>query len=368
MEPQSALEYCPRCQVVQPAFPFIENGVPRRRCQTCGFPVGAALTQPPPPVIEAAQRGIKILCVDDDPLLLRMFGDILRFHGYTVVTAPDGEAGLEAAGRERPNLIVLDVMMPGLDGFEVCRLLKADPATQAVPVIFLTAMTDPTLNAQAFEAGAVLALQKTVDTQTVIRTIEAALALRDRPTPAAETGMAATKGREAEGELSVPMQLTHATFWTEDKATFDGTFFLHLSAEAHDGPETVLDRLDTPDPFMVLGVADDGPVIILNKVQIIRVDLPAEAGPKEMGALLPAAYVEPVRVRLINGEQLDGTIRIEGPVGRQRLSDFLNAPTAYVALQGPAHLHLLQKRFISRIIPRKYDASHGERHTLHGED
>src|SRR5512145_416887 len=186
MEQQSVSEYCPRCQVVQPTFQFTENGTPRRRCQMCGFPVEAALAQEPQPVAEATAREIKILCVDDDSLILQMLGDILRFHGYTVVTAPDGETGLEAAGRERPSLILLDVMMPGMDGFEVCRLLKANPAMTAIPVIFLTAMNDPKLNAKAFEAGGVLAMQKTADTKAVIRTIEAALALSDRPAPAAE--------------------------------------------------------------------------------------------------------------------------------------------------------------------------------------
>jgi len=351
MEPQSVSEYCPRCQVVQPTFHFTENGVPRRRCQTCGFPVEAALAPEPQPITEASAREIKILCVDDDPLISQMLGDILRFHGYTVVTAPDGETGLEAAVRERPDLILLDVMMPGIDGFEVCRLLKADPAMKAIPVIFLTAMNDPTLNAKAFEAGAVLAMQKTADTNAVTRTIEAALALRGRPAPAAEAAKSATKGREAEGDLSVPMQLARAIFWTEDEATFEGSLFLHLTAESHDGPETVLDRLNTPDRFLVLSVADDSPVVLLNKAQIIRVDVPSEAGPPEAAA--PVAAVEHVRVRLINGEQLDGTVRVEGPEGRHRLSGILNAQSAFLPLHGSSRLHLLQKRFISRIIPRE---------------
>jgi DNA-binding response OmpR family regulator len=313
--------------------------------------VEAALTQEPHPLADAIAREIKILCVDDDPLISQMLGDILRFHGYTVVTAPDGETGLEAAVRERPDLILLDVMMPGIDGFEVCRLLKADPAMKAIPVIFLTAMNDPTLNAKAFEAGAVLAMQKTADTNAVTRTIEAALALRRRPAPAAEAAKSATKGREAEGDLSVPMQLARAIFWTEDEATFEGSLFLHLTAESHDGPETILDRLNTPDRFLVLSVADDSPVVLLNKAQIIRVDVPSEAGPPEAAA--PVATVEHVRVRLINGEQLDGTVRVEGPEGRHRLSGILNAQPAFLPLQGSSRLHLLQKRFISRIIPRE---------------
>jgi DNA-binding response OmpR family regulator len=313
--------------------------------------VEAALAQEPPPLTDAIAREVKILCVDDDPLISQMLGDILRFHGYTVATAPDGETGLEAAARERPNLILLDVMMPGIDGFEVCRLLKADAALKAIPVIFLTAMNDPALNAKAFEAGAVLAMQKTADTKAVVRTIEAALALSHRPAPATETAKSATKGREAEGDLSVPMQLARATFWTEDAATFEGTLFLHLSAASHDGAETILDRLNTPDRFLVLSVADDSPVVLLNKAQIIRVDVPSEAAPPEAAA--PAMAVEHVRVRLINGEQLDGTVRVEGPEGQHRLSGLLNAQSAFLPLQGPSRLHLLQKRFISRIIPRE---------------
>ena len=148
MEPQSVSEYCPRCQVVQPTFHFTENGAPRRRCQTCGFPVESPITPEPPPSPAAGTRDIKILCVDDDPLISQMLGDILRFHGYTVEIAPDGEAGLDVAARWRPNLVLLDVMMPGIDGFEVCRLLKADPSTKAIPVIFLTAMNDPSLTSK----------------------------------------------------------------------------------------------------------------------------------------------------------------------------------------------------------------------------
>lgn len=177
MEPQSVSEYCPRCQVVQLTVQFVEGGVSGRRCRTCGSPVGAALAQEPQPVSEAGAREIKILCVDDDALILQMLGDILRLRGYTVVTAPNGEAGLDAAARERPDLILLDIMMPGIDGFEVCRLLRADAILKATPIVILTAMNDAQLSARAIEAGAVLALQKTADTKTVFRTIEAALAL-----------------------------------------------------------------------------------------------------------------------------------------------------------------------------------------------
>jgi CheY-like chemotaxis protein len=178
MEQDPVTAFCPRCQNVQPTCQFAGADVPLRRCQACGFPVETVLSLEPAPGADSSRaREIKILCVDDDPLILQMLGDILRFHGYTVVTAPDGEAALDAALRERPDLLLLDVMMPGIDGFELCRLLKTHATLRTIPVVILTAMNDPKLSARAFEAGAVLALQKTVETKAVLRTIEAALAL-----------------------------------------------------------------------------------------------------------------------------------------------------------------------------------------------
>jgi CheY-like chemotaxis protein len=179
MEPQSVSEFCPQCQAVRPVSQFFEQGRPGRRCQVCGSPVEAAPALAATPEAKPSDpHEIKILCVDDDPLILQMLGDILRLRGYTVVTATDGETGLDATARERPDLILLDVMMPGIDGFEVCRLLKADAIMKSVPIVFLTAMNDATLSTRALEAGAVLALQKTADTKTVFGTIEAALASR----------------------------------------------------------------------------------------------------------------------------------------------------------------------------------------------
>ena len=178
MEQDPVTAYCPRCQVVQPTFQFAGADAPLRRCQACGFPVERGLSLEHAPEADSARaREIKILCVDDDPLILQMLGDILRFHGYTVATAPDGEAVLDAALRERPDLVLLDVMMPGINGFDVCRMLKTHATLRTIPVVILTAMNDAKLSARAFEAGAVLALQKTVETSAVLRTIEAALAL-----------------------------------------------------------------------------------------------------------------------------------------------------------------------------------------------
>ena len=85
-----------------------------------------------------------MLVADDEADLVDLIGYNLKRHGYEVRTAADGPAALESARRQPPDLIVLDVMMPGLDGTEVCRRLKADPKTAKVPVVMLTARGEET--------------------------------------------------------------------------------------------------------------------------------------------------------------------------------------------------------------------------------
>ena len=83
----------------------------------------------------------KILLVDDDPSILRILGDIFTDEGYTVVAATDGESGIEKVKEYNPNLIILDVMLPGINGFEVCKLLKEDSKTKHIPIIILTGIS-----------------------------------------------------------------------------------------------------------------------------------------------------------------------------------------------------------------------------------
>ena len=81
----------------------------------------------------------KILVVDDEPDIVRMVSKILENQGHTVVSGNDGEAALAAVAEHHPDLGLLDLHLPKLDGFEVCRRIKADPATRATPVIMMTA-------------------------------------------------------------------------------------------------------------------------------------------------------------------------------------------------------------------------------------
>src|SRR5678816_2313549 len=81
-----------------------------------------------------------VLVVDDDPEIVTMLSTRLGKRGYTVTTASDGHRALELAKRERPDLVLLDVMMPGKSGWEVARALKQDPVTQAIKIVMVTAI------------------------------------------------------------------------------------------------------------------------------------------------------------------------------------------------------------------------------------
>jgi DNA-binding response OmpR family regulator len=84
---------------------------------------------------------VRVLAVDDDPIILRLLQLNLELEGFEVLTAGDGLTGLEAIRRERPQVVLLDVMMPNLDGFEVCRCVRADddPSVAATPIVILSA-------------------------------------------------------------------------------------------------------------------------------------------------------------------------------------------------------------------------------------
>ena len=96
-----------------------------------------------------------ILIIDDISDNLRLLDDILKREGYRVRPALHGEVGLQAAVTEKPDLILLDIMMPGIDGFEVCRRLKTNSGLKDIPVIFISALNDTNDIVKAFTAGAV---------------------------------------------------------------------------------------------------------------------------------------------------------------------------------------------------------------------
>ena len=81
----------------------------------------------------------RVLICDDDPVILRLIQVNLELEGYEVLLAHDGEKAIEVAQAGRPDLIILDIMMPRLDGYQTCERLKADDSTKEIPVVFLSA-------------------------------------------------------------------------------------------------------------------------------------------------------------------------------------------------------------------------------------
>jgi CheY-like chemotaxis protein len=97
----------------------------------------------------------KILVVEDDPLMSRMYQKIFTFEGYEVEMAGDGQEGLDKAREVKPTLMLLDVMMPKLNGLQVLEKIKADPETKAIPVIMLTNLAGEQDAESALTKGAI---------------------------------------------------------------------------------------------------------------------------------------------------------------------------------------------------------------------
>lgn len=105
----------------------------------------------------------KILIVDDEPKNRELLTVLLRLEGHLIMTANCGEAALEIVARTPPDLILLDVMMPNMDGYQVANKLKSDPDTKNIPIIMVTALDDRSSKLRGLDAGAEEFLSKPVD-------------------------------------------------------------------------------------------------------------------------------------------------------------------------------------------------------------
>ena len=114
-----------------------------------------------------------VLIVDDVPDNLAVLHDALDEAGYTVLVATHGEAALQRAAQAQPDIVLLDAMMPGMDGFEVARRLKAQAETAHIPVVFMTGLTDTEHVVAAFQAGGVDYVTKPIRPREVIARIAA---------------------------------------------------------------------------------------------------------------------------------------------------------------------------------------------------
>lgn len=120
-----------------------------------------------------------ILVVDDTPSNLQVLFDVLSEQNYRVAIAKNGETALQRVQSSQPNLILLDVMMPGIDGFETCVRLKANPDTRDIPVIFMTALSDSVDKVKGLSLGAVDYITKPIQHEEVLARIQVHLQLRN---------------------------------------------------------------------------------------------------------------------------------------------------------------------------------------------
>ncbi|WP_240096428.1 hybrid sensor histidine kinase/response regulator [Thermomonas flagellata] len=123
-------------------------------------------------------RSGRILVVDDQPANLRVVATLLERHGLTAVAAGSGREALAAARADAPDLLLLDMRMPGMDGFELLAAFRADPALADIPAIFLTAAHDRDLLVRAFEAGAVDYVTKPFMAEELLARVDAQLGLK----------------------------------------------------------------------------------------------------------------------------------------------------------------------------------------------
>lgn len=118
----------------------------------------------------------KVLVVDDEPNNLKVLQQILKDY-FQLIFAINGEKALAAAKEHHPDIILLDIMMPDMDGYQVCQHLKADPLTASIPVIFVTAMGEQEDEARGFDVGAVDYIQKPVSAPIVLCRVQTHLSL-----------------------------------------------------------------------------------------------------------------------------------------------------------------------------------------------
>lgn len=121
----------------------------------------------------------KILVIDDHPDSVFLLQDRLQREGFEVLTAYDGQSGLEKAINEQPDLVLLDVMMPGISGMDVCRTLVNTPVTKDIPVILVTAKTEAEGTKEGLQAGAFDYIRKPVNKIELLARIHSALKLRE---------------------------------------------------------------------------------------------------------------------------------------------------------------------------------------------
>jgi CheY-like chemotaxis protein len=138
------------------------------------------------PVRPPDAAGRLVLIVEDDPETRQFYVDALSGHGFRTIDAHNGLQALDKALAAMPDVVLADIAVPGIDGIELCRRLRADERTRAIPILAITGYEDRRYRDRAIEAGAVAVLQKPCDPATLIRAVSE-LVLNRRPLASSQT-------------------------------------------------------------------------------------------------------------------------------------------------------------------------------------
>jgi CheY-like chemotaxis protein len=125
-----------------------------------------------------------VLVIDDQPFFTTMLRNSLTQQGFHVLVANSGPDGLKSAREGKPDAILLDIEMPGMDGFVVCEALRKDDAVKHIPIVILTGTNNPKLNEKAFKAGADIVTLKVISTERLVNMIRLAIG-KGKATPPA---------------------------------------------------------------------------------------------------------------------------------------------------------------------------------------
>ncbi len=212
-----------------------------------------------------------VLVVDDSPDSLSMINAALEQQGYTVLIALEGRQALAIAGKINPDIILLDAIMPSLDGFDTCRLLKADPQLAEIPVIFMTGLTDTDSIVKGLDAGGVDYLTKPVNIDELVARMRVHLAnakLRNSAQLALDSTGQHLFSINAAGELLWATPQTRDLFgraglsesWLAQQ--LPGQLRRWLAFRPADGQVLPLEELDYPLQVKLVGHASSGEIML----------------------------------------------------------------------------------------------------------
>jgi len=215
-----------------------------------------------------------ILLVDDNPTNLQVLYAALDGRGYTLLVARSGEQAIKIAWKTRPALILLDVMMPGLDGYETCVRLNKDDATRECAVIFLSALHDPKDKVRGLGLGAVDFITKPFDTDEVIARVERQLEVQGKQHALAEQNRRLASQLEATQRFVFDAS-QNRTAWVQslieggesERVEFKSTLRWNLKADKADKAietawlKTIIAFLNTDGGALIIGVDDAGTIL-----------------------------------------------------------------------------------------------------------